>query len=135
MLSFCVRVMWQTFNVTDQHFKSSRNSFFCWFQKSHIVNKQKENLFPSLGSVKQCYEVLHIFTQVELQLLYYRMTRVKVESIPFTFYSSESTKVHKNSLYFNIKSTKYILFSFLGLEFFGCCSNASSRLRNPFSKT
>ena len=41
------------------------------------------------------YEVMQIFTQVEVQLLYYRMTQVKVESLPFTFYSSESIKVHK----------------------------------------
>ena len=41
------------------------------------------------------YEVLQFFTQVEVQLLYYRMTQVKVESLPFTFYSSESIKVHK----------------------------------------
>ena len=41
------------------------------------------------------YEVMHIVTQVEVQLLYYRMTQVKVESLPFTFYSSGSIKVHK----------------------------------------
>ena len=38
---------------------------------------------------------MQIFTQVEVQLLYYRMTQVKVESLPFTFYSSESIKVHQ----------------------------------------
>ena len=41
------------------------------------------------------YEVQRNFTQVEVQLFYYRMTQVKVESLPFTFYSSESIKVHK----------------------------------------
>ena len=41
------------------------------------------------------FEVLHIFTQVEVQLLNCKMTQVKVESLPFIFYSSERIQVHE----------------------------------------
>ena len=41
------------------------------------------------------YEVMLIFTQVEVQLLYYRMTQVKVESLPFTLHSTEYIKYIK----------------------------------------
>ena len=63
------------------------------------------------------YEVLQIFTQVEVQLLYYRMTQVKVESLPITFYSSESIKVHK-MVYTLISKVQSILGSIFGAEIY-----------------
>ena len=70
-----------------------------------------EALFVLCSAV--LYDVLHIFTQAEVQLLYYRMTQVKVESLPFTFYSSESIKVHKMVYTYTQKYKVYFVL-FLG---------------------